>query len=187
MNERGLGKVIDEYNLDRFSIDYSLLDYIQRVLPEGKTILELGSGAGTEKLLKYWEVISVEHDWEYVKTLTNRYIHAPLTDHKAIRNHSGPMEWYDRDILKPELEGLKYDMLLVDGPPGKTRCGIVKYIDLFNTDIIMVFDDLQRKADRAIVNSIAAKLNKPFVTYTYQEGKPFGVINDPCRKCGDPK
>ena len=176
-----------DYNLDGVSVDYSLLEYIQRVLPEGKTILELGSGEGTEQLLKYWEVISVEHDAEYAEKLTNRCIYAPLTEHKAIRNHSGSMQWYDRDVLKPELEGLKYDLLLVDGPPKDTRCGIVKYIELFDADVIMVFDDLQRKADRSTLNSVAGKLKKPFVTYTYQEGKPFGVINDPCKKCGDPK
>lgn len=170
-----------------YSIDQSLLDYIGRVLPEGKTILELGSGAGTEQLLRFWKVISIEHDMEYVSKLTNRCIYAPLTEHKEIRNHSGPMKWYDRDILKSELEGLEYDLLLVDGPPGKTRCGIVKYIELFDAEAIMVFDDLQRKSDRATLNSVAGKLKKPFVTYTYQEGKPFGVINDPCTKCGEPK
>jgi predicted O-methyltransferase YrrM len=170
---------MSEYDLGGWAISKELFAYMKRVLPEGKTILELGSGAGTPYLLKHWEVISVEHDPEYAEKLTNRCIYAPLTKHKEIRNHSGAMEWYDRDILKPELVGLEYDLLLIDGPPNVYRCGIVKYVELFNTEATMVFDDLQRKGDRAIINSVAAKLQKPFVTYTHQDGKPFGVINDP--------
>jgi predicted O-methyltransferase YrrM len=170
---------MSDYDPDSWAISDQMFAYMKRVLPEGKTILELGSGEGTLQLLKHWEVISVEHDPEYVEKLTNRCIYAPLTEHKAIRNHSGVMKWYDRDILKPELEGLEYDLLLVDGPPNVYRCGVVKYIDLFNTDAILVFDDLQRKEDKAIINSIAAKLKKPFVTYSHLGGKPFGVINDP--------
>ena len=160
-------------------IDKSLYDFLLEVLPEGKTILELGSGWGTSQLVKHWEVYSVEHDKKYADRLTNNCIYAPLTDHKELRNHKGSMKWYDRDILVPALKDIRYDLLLVDGPPGNTRCGIVKYIDLFDKNVIMIFDDLQRKADRAIINSIGSKLNKPFVMYPYLSGKPFGVINDP--------
>ena len=165
-------------------ISEQLYDYIVENLPEGKTILELGSGWGTGELCKRWDVISIEHDLKYTtrtRPENHRYIHAPLTDHKPLRNHEGAMKWYDRDIVKPALEGVDYDLLLIDGPPGNTRCGVVKYISIFNPDVIMVFDDLQRKADRAIINSVAAKLHKPFVLYPYVEGKPFGVINDPCK------
>ena len=169
----------DEFG--KANIEQALFDFILDVLPEGKTILELGSGWGTTQLLKHWKVISVEHNKVWWDKLTNPCIKAPLTEHKAIRNHSGPMKWYDRDILKPALKGLEYDLLLIDGPVGDTRCGVVKYIDLFNPEAIMVFDDLQRKADRAIINSVSAKLHKPYVMYPYTEGKPFGVINDPCK------
>ncbi len=162
-----------------FSIGESLFDYLLGALPEGRTILELGSGWATGELAKHWEVVSVEHKEKYVKRLTNRCIHAPLVEHKPIKNAVGPHEWYDRDILIPELKGLKYDLLLVDGPPAGTREGIIKYISLFDPDVIMVFDDLQRKTDRRIINSVASKLGKPYITYPHLEGKPFGVINDP--------
>lgn len=161
-----------------WAIEESLFNHIKALLPEGKTILELGSGTGTTELLKCWNVVSIEHDKVYADQLTNTCIFAPLTPHKALRNHEGPMEWYDRDILIPALKGLEYDLLLVDGPPRKTRCGIVKYIHLFNWDIPIIFDDLQRPADRAIINSVASKLQRPYTTYGYLPGKPFGVIND---------
>lgn len=162
------------------SISEELFDYIRSVVPEGETILELGSGWGTDQLMKHYTVVSIEHSKRYADMRTNRVIHADYTPHKALRNHEGPMKWYDRDILIPELEGLKYSLLLVDGPPQPYRCGIVKYIELFDTDAIIVFDDQQRKADRAILNSVAAKLRKPYVLYPHLGGKPFGVINDPC-------
>ena len=162
-----------------WAIEESLYNHIKTFLPEGKTIIELGSGTGTIELLKHWNVVSVEHSEKYADRLTNTCIFAPLTEHKALKNHEGPMKWYDRDILIPALEGLEYDLLLVDGPPGDTRCGIVKYIGLFYPEVPMIFDDLQRSADRKIINSVAAKLGKPFTTYGYLPGKPFGVINDP--------
>ena len=161
------------------SIDEALIDYIREILPEASIILELGSGWGTTQLTKHWEVISIEHDKFYFDQLTNPRIHAPLVKHKPIRSAPGPHEWYDRDILTKELRLLNYDLLLIDGPPGGTRSGIIKYIDLFDSDTIIVFDDLQRKADRRIINSVAAKLEKPYVIYTHLKGKPFGVINDP--------
>ena len=173
--------------LGGWSIDPSLCDYIRKILPDGSTILELGSGAGTEWLAEYYTMYSVEHNEKFVDKYKSTYFYCPLTKHKALRNHDGPMEWFDRDILKPALIALdgKYDLLLIDGPPGGTRCGIVKYIELFRSDVPIVLDDLHRQADRKIINSIASKLRKPYVTYGYLDGKPFGVINDPCLSCGD--
>lgn len=161
------------------SIEESLYKYLRRILPEGQIILELGSGWGTTQLTKHWEVISIEHDKFYFEKLTNPCIYAPLVEHKPIRGTRGPHEWYDRDILTKELRLLNYDLLLVDGPPGATRSGIIKYIELFDSEAIIVFDDLQRKEDRRIINSVAAKLEKPYVVYPHLDGKPFGVINDP--------
>ena len=171
--------MIDDNTWGDASIDESLFDYINEICPPGGIILELGSGWGTSQLCKHWEVISIEHDIKYVEMLDNRVIHAPLTPHKAIRNFECENEWYDREVLTKELKGLDYDLLLVDGPPGTTRCGIIKYLSMFKEDVPMIFDDLQRRADMKIINSCAAKLKRRYTIYPHFEGKPFGVINDP--------
>jgi hypothetical protein len=164
------------------AISRELYHYLKKVLPEGSTILELGSGKGTSKLARHWTMYSVEHDEKWIeKGFETTYIRAPLKEHKAVKNHEGEDTWYDADILRPQLEGIEYDLLLVDGPP-QHRAGLIKYFDMFDSTAIIVFDDVNRRRDNAVMNSIAAKLEVPYVTYGAGSEKLFGVINDPCTK-----
>jgi len=170
--------VIDEFG--DVSIGDNLFWYIRKILPEGSTILELGSGWGTSQLVEHYNVFSVEHNPEYQDLYHDQYLHVPLKQHKAIKNHKGDV-WYDAKVLKDALVGLEYDLLLIDGPP-VYRAGFVKYFDLFDPDVIMIFDDVNRKKDNSVMNSIAAKLEAPYVTYGAGSEKLFGVINDPCTR-----
>ncbi len=163
--------------LGGWSITEAMCDYIREVLPENSTILELGSGYGTAQLARHYKMISVEHDLEFVGKYNSKYIHAPLKEHKAIANHEGTI-WYDADILRPQLEGLEYDLLLVDGPI-KWRSGFFKYKALFNLNTFMIFDDFERDIERKVVNSIASHLGCSYVVRGNGEGKPFAVFNDP--------
>jgi predicted O-methyltransferase YrrM len=164
------------------AITEGLYEYIRRVLPEGSTILELGSGFGTGSLGAYYHMHSVEHDEKYLYLYDSNYIRVPLKEHKAVQNHEGTL-WYDADILRPQLQKLNnnYDLLLIDGPP-VSRAGFVKYFDMFNPKAIMVFDDVNRRRDNRVMLSIASKLQLPFVTYGAGTEKLFGVINDPCTR-----
>lgn len=163
---------------DDHAIDDNLYEFIRKVLPEGSTILELGSGAGTARLVKHYKVYSVEHDKEWLNKYGSTYFYTSLRWHKPIKNHDGDT-WYNSDILRSHLNGLTYDLLLIDGPP-QYRVGFVKYFELFNPNVIMVFDDLQRSKEESIVKSIATKLRVPYVVYGAGNEKMFGVVNDPC-------
>ncbi len=162
------------------SITKKLFDYILKTLPDGKTILELGSGWGTGELAKHYTMYSVEHDEEYLGRYDSTYIHVPLKEHKPLANHKGNI-WYDPEMLWKKLQWIKYDLLLVDGPP-HTRSGFHKYFDLFDSDVIMIFDDYQREIEKKVMNSIASRLNRPYVVYCGNDGKPFAVLNDPVLK-----
>lgn len=166
--------------LGGWSISEDLFEYIRRVLPDESTILELGSGWGTSKLVEYYTVYSVEDDPQYWDKYHDNYLHVPLKTHKEVKNQVGDV-WYDAKILERELKGLSYDLLLIDGPI-KFRAGFVKYFDLFDPDVIMIFDDVNRKKDNTVMNSIAAKRKVPYVTYGAGTSKLFGVINDPCTR-----
>lgn len=160
-----------------WSIDKKTYNYIRKVVPAGGTILELGSGAITDVLALHYTMYSVEHDKEWVDKYNSTYIHAPLCEHKAIKNHPHT-RWYDADVLRPKLKGIKYDLLLIDGPPA-TRSGFFKYMNMFDSNAIWLFDDSNRTGDRAVVNSVANRLDRPWVTYHSGPDKTFGVINDP--------
>lgn len=167
-----------------WSIAQEMFDFIRKVLPEGGTILELGSGYSSSQLAKHYKVYTVEHDPDFFEQYfapSLKYIFAPLKQHKAVKNHDGDV-WYDAKALERGLAGLKYDLILVDGPP-TSRAGFVKYFeDLFDTSAIIVFDDVNRRRDNKVMNSIAAKLKVPYVTYGAGTDKLFGVVNDPCTR-----
>ena len=168
--------MIDEF----WTITSTLLEYLKQNLPEGKTILELGSGKGTEELVKNWKVSSIEHDskWVGVVPQTN-YIHAPLTPHKALKRHEGTL-WYDRRVLTEQIvkSNLQYDLILVDGPcPPGSRAGFFKYIDYFNTNVPLIFDDINRAKDWILLLSIQNKLGKTITVPHDSHGKAFGVLS----------
>lgn len=174
-------EVKNQKDFGDWAIDKSLYDYVLQVLPNGGTILELGSGYGTKRLVEQgYTMYSVEHNKDFMDQYDSTYMYAPLCEHKAIQNHEG-INWYSADILRPQLEGLEYDLLLIDGPP-KHRAGFYKYKDMFDLDAILVFDDYERSIERKLINSIASYLKRPYIVYGCGEGKPFGVINDPRTK-----
>ena len=56
-----------------------------------------------------------------------------------------------------------YDMILVDGPGGSYgRGGFFKYLDKFNTDVPILFDDINREAELDLMKCVSKKLNKPY-------------------------
>ncbi len=162
------------------SITENMFNYILGVLPDGSTILELGSGWATGELAKHYTMFSVEHDEDYLDKYDSTYLEVPLKQHKKLKNHESII-WYDSDILAEKLKGIKYDLLLVDGPP-QTRSGFYKYKELFDSDAIWIFDDIHRSVDRRVLNSVATAARRPYVVYCSVDGKPFGVINDPVMK-----
>lgn len=175
-------KKIPKYNMsvDSFhnaSITNNLYDWILKTLPAGGTILELGSGWGTGELAKHYTMYSVEHSAKYLDKYDSTYLEVPLKDHKPLANHL-TTRWYDADILREKLKGIEYDLLLIDGPP-QTRSGFYKYMELFDDSKIWVFDDMHRDIDRRVVGSCSSHLMVPYIVYCSDDGKPFGVINDP--------
>lgn len=160
-----------------YTISESLFLMIREILPEGKTILELGSGIGTKYLSEFYTMISIEHNKKYVDKYDSTYIYAPLKWIKPIRGLPEVDTWYDSEIMKKEIPKLSYDLILIDGPPGNARAGFIKYWEIFKHDVPMIFDDINRDYDRKIIIKASARLKKPYTVYGVWEGrKHFGVI-----------
>ena len=140
-----------------WGITRELFDWIRDTLPDGKTILELGSGRGTVKLLEHYKVYSIEHSKRWLGLAKGgNYIYAP------IKKYSG-YSWYDADTL---TDLPQYDLLLVDGPPGTIgRMGIIKYRHLFDMTVPIIVDDTHRRDEQAIAVMLAGMYSKEIKKY----------------------
>lgn len=130
------------------SIEKGMFDFIRKILPDGKTILEFGSGWTTSQFLKYYNVISIEHDREYATKQGNNHklYLAELKD-----------GWYDPAIVAEALRN-QYDLILVDGPPNIGRTGLIKNLLLFNgAKCNILFDDVNRDRDRQAMEAFCKK------------------------------
>jgi hypothetical protein len=173
-------------NFGGWAIQESCFNLIREILPEGKTILELGSGHGTEALSKFYNMISIENEKPWVGKYKSHYIEAPIKNYdsamsvqtKGLFRDSNPYlapdlpgegkapkqsGWYDPDVVKKGLSGLTYDLILVDGPNGLIgRGGFLKHLNLFNTNVPIIFDDINREAESQMMIKISEILNKPY-------------------------
>lgn len=149
-----------------WQISRELFDYIRLILPEGSTMLELGSGWGSSQLALHYTLYSVEHDPVWVDRYDSHYIYAPLVD-----------GWYDVQVLERTLPKY-YDLILVDGPPGHVgigRIGFFHNLRLFRTDVPIIFDDVDRPAEYALMVQVATALRKPYQVFP-SGAKKFGVV-----------
>lgn len=148
------------------SIEKELFNFIRAVLPPGKTILELGSGWASGQFSQYYTLYSVEHSKMWLNKYDSNYIYAPIKD-----------KWYDADVLK-KLLPTQYDLILVDGPPGfgrTNRLGFYDNLDLFKTDIPIIFDDVNRKDEYSLMIRVAQKLQRDVAVFIGHK-KKFGIV-----------
>lgn len=148
---------------DSFCISEKLFNTILSLVPEGGTILEFGSGWSSGELSKYYTVYSIEHDSKWINKYNTNYIHAPIIK-----------GWYDPQVFE-KLLPKKYDLLLIDGPPGYMRKNFLNHLSLFNLDVILIFDDMQREEDYSIMMKIAQHLNRT-PTIIKEEIKHFAIL-----------
>lgn len=161
---------------NKWMMDEKTFKLIRKVLPEGGTILELGSGEGTAELVKHYKVYSIEHDKAWLNKYHDNYIYAPIKKHKPVNKHLFSEHWYDPKVLKSILPQIDYDLIIVDGPPiNFGRAGMLKYWDLFKHDVPVILDDLNLHRVYRIALGLASRLgSKSIIVYT--DSKNFGII-----------
>lgn len=165
-------------NSEGWAISPELVEVLHKLLPDGKSILELGSGEGTKELCKFWNVTSIEHDEKFLGIAPSNYIHAPVQPfRKQCAVFPFDTGWYDRGILRRELPKVEYDLILVDGPPARIgRGGFYKWLELFRHDVPIVLDDLHRARETTLIRRVSANLRRPYTIYGCWTDKHFGVI-----------
>jgi len=146
-----------------FPIDLGVLTAIRQLAASNSTIVELGSGNGTNRLVSEYTVYSIEDDEKWVGYCKgSNYIHAPLIN---LDDSEEPVRWYDPAILKKSLPE-SYDLVLIDGPAGKKgRSGLLSNLDLFRTDVPFVIDDTLRDHECQVAREMAYLLNRPLYMF----------------------
>ena len=163
------------------SINENCVNLIKRLLPDGGTILEFGSGEGTTWLSDAgYTMFSVENQTEWMDKFPNhttyincriKYYDEEYTKPKNIDEQTG---WYHPDDWFPNLPK-DYDLILVDGPGGSWgRGGFYKHIDKFNTDVHMIFDDINRIADSDVMESISEYVGRDYDVIDLYTGVIYG-------------
>lgn len=153
-------KISNNWPLDDWSITKECFDNIIAVLPFGKTILEIGSGNSTRLLSKFYSMISIESNPEWMNRYESKYYLVPIKP--MISEIFGPTEWLDIDKIRDILTEIDYDLLLVDA--GGDRVGIYDNIALFKTDVPIIFDDTMDEGYLKCATLIADKYNKQCTT-----------------------
>ena len=155
------------------SMSKSCVEYIKKILPKGSTILELGSGHGTTWLADAgYKMYSVENqpEWfdKFPKHTTYINCRSKSYDETYTKPDGFPNDkaWYHPDDLFLNLPN-NYDLIFVDGPGGFShgwgRGGFYKHIDKFNTNVPMVFDDVndENKAG-LLMRKVSEYIGRPY-------------------------
>ena len=151
--------VINEIKLQLsgWAISQELFDWICQNFPQGSVIVECGSGIGSLALARAgFTVYSIEHDHRWLNKYEHEnihYIYAPITC-------VGEDLWYTVELVKKGLPE-KYDLILVDGPTGWIgRHGFLKNIELFNSNLTIIFDDIDRPAEKKLFQDTQDQLQR---------------------------
>jgi hypothetical protein len=148
-------------NFTGWAITKQLFNKITEILPSG-TILELGSGKGTQELAHYgYKMYSIEHDKYWLNRYYTKYIYAPIVN-----------EWYDPECL---INLPKYDLLLIDGPDSIDRHIFLNYISLFNTNVPIILDNVDFPPVEYLMKELSREINRKYEVFTTKRNK-FGVI-----------
>jgi hypothetical protein len=167
--DNGALKLLSNYMPDRYfpytqnSIKpYSLLAFVNDIIiNDRKTIVEFGAGISTIVIANMIEqhqldkqLISFEHDANWIKIVESYIKSDAVKIHHVDVNDKAPFT-YNEDKIKPVLDKLSIDSVLVDGPPAynwERRRSRRPVIDLFksnlNPDRHCVFlDDVNRPSE----------------------------------------
>jgi len=170
-------------HLSQWSISPEIVDFLVEALSKDNTIIEFGSGTGSIELEKHFHLWSIEHNptFLYQNTLTN--IYAPMKKYQkinpTIETDMIEYEWYDQEVVRNVMKKINYDCILVDGPPGIIgRDGFLHNINKFDTNCLIVIDDVNRDDENKLLFNVSKKLNCSYSVFHCKDNKSYGVIDN---------
>jgi hypothetical protein len=168
------------------SLKSYVLAYIlnEIVINERKNIIEFGSGISTILLAKLafsnkinLQIISIEEDKEWIDKIQEiliaenlqiyvKFIYSPII---SINHTTRQYLWYDEKILEPGCKGIKFDMVIVDGPKAYEKGKeLIRYHALhfvknkLNEANVILLDDANRMGEKWIIKKWETEFNLKF-------------------------
>jgi hypothetical protein len=173
-----------------WSLTRATYDFIRCALPDGKCILELGSGWGTSKLSEHYVMNSIEDNEHWLNKYESEYIHAKIIPYD--KNNPPPdipglekldqdeqFGWYDINTIIDGIKDIDYDMIFVDGPKARIgRGGFLVHLDKFKNDVPIIIDDTCSRSEYILMEKVAQELGKEYVLVeSEKKDHSFGLIN----------
>ena len=131
--------------------------WIEANIPNHSTVLEFGSGDGSQRLANRFDLWSVEHDEHWIGKTKSNYVLAKII-HNPVSEREGEEGWYDPlffDKIPQEVE-----LIVVDGPVGTIgRSGLLHYLDKLPKFRYIMVDDTDRPEEEHLSQQLAERLN----------------------------
>ena len=142
---------------DGWMLPTEVFQWLYEHIPAGSSILEFGSGNGSIELSKNFDLLSVEHDLNWLGHSSGTYIHAEIVQNQ-VSNKFSESGWYNFEKLGDLPSNV--DVIIIDGPPGDIgRSGILGFLPNLPTFTWMIIDDTDRLKEENLLNELTRKLS----------------------------
>jgi 16S rRNA G966 N2-methylase RsmD len=169
------------------SLSYSSVSYLLNdvVINNRNKIIEFGGGISTIYLAKLaktsknsLKITTIDHDEKWIDILTNilkeedlleyvNIIHCPLEKSNLSKEST---KWYCESNIKKAIKGLKFDLVIIDGPLAYTKelemsryPALIFINDYLNERNSVFLDDTHRKGEKKIIPLWEKQFNRIFL------------------------
>ena len=131
-----------------------IFSWLEENVEAGSCVFEFGSGHGSLKLAKQFQLISVEHNQDWLALAPSTYVHAEITENPASAQY-GQRGWYDPSPVIEAIKSSQISVIIVDGPPGDIgRHGLLSILDELPKNAIFIVDDVHREDELDLLQKL---------------------------------
>lgn len=152
--------------------------WIEANIPKHSTVLEFGSGDGSQRLANRYDLWSIEHDEQWMGKTKSNYVMAKII-HNPVSEKTGEQGWYDPIFFEKIPQSV--ELIVVDGPVGTIgRSGLLHHLEKLPQFGCIMVDDTDRPEEKRLSQQLAEQLNLKCETIDTEQQKYNGT-----RRCFD--
>lgn len=121
-----------------------IFSWLEENLELGAAILEFGSGHGSIRLAESFELVSIEHNPEWLGLAESKYVYAEIEEN-VVSSKYNQQGWYKPKPIIDLVNNMQISAFIIDGPPGDIgRHGVLSIIEELPKSAIFIIDDVHR-------------------------------------------